>query len=257
MEGIFQIRPIWNLDSETISKTWSKIFDWWLDTYYHRVILLFALIIFILNFFLHKVSGYFVTIFMTLATAGSVAFFLLFFRSLYNHDYYLINLFFVVIFSCSLGVYLIGYFIKNKKIEITIKIIFAGILLLLIMKTKDEVNYKLNGYNYWQNNYFFGLTDIEPLLNDKGIKKFDKVICMPDPSINISLNMINRPGYTDFGFINYKEAERIEYFKEHGAKYLLILDRNLYSQKKNDFLKPFLKKKILSYKNVDVYQIKP
>jgi hypothetical protein len=67
---------------------------------------------------------------------------------------------------------------------------------------------------------------------------------------------MNQPGYTDFGFMQYEGAERIEFFKSKGAKYLFVSDRTLYDNESYKYLEPYLVNKIGSHKNVDIFDIR-
>lgn len=110
-----EVRPIWILDAETIHNTWLKIWNVWMETYFHPLILGIALLLFMGSFlFVRKNWGILLLPFMFFSLLGSIAFFFLFFRSLYNHDYYLINAYYLVIFSFTLG---IKAFLVLKKVN--------------------------------------------------------------------------------------------------------------------------------------------
>ena len=67
------------------------------------------------------------------------------------------------------------------------------------------------------------LITIEPLFKKLGIGKDDKVISIPDPSINGTLYYMNRKGYTDFGS-DFSNADGFYQRIEDGAKYLIVND---------------------------------
>ena len=94
---------------------------------------------------------------------------------------------------------------------------------------------------------------VEPYLRSIGIKPTDRIISIPDQSINISLVLMNQVGFTDYGYILLQGKERIEFFKKKGAKYLIINDTSIFNNR--NYLKPFTKTKIGSYKNINIYSI--
>jgi hypothetical protein len=108
-------------------------------------------------------------------------------------------------------------------------------------------------YHYNYKNTFLSLEDIEPHLLAMGVQAKDKVISIPDQSINISLYLMNRKGFTDFGLDCIKADEKIEKFKQIGAKYLIINDTTIIA--KSPELQPYIKNKIGNYKNVFVYKL--
>lgn len=102
----------------------------------------------------------------------------------------------------------------------------------------------------YDNNYK-ALTHIEPSFEKWGIKKDDKIISIPDYTINGTLYYMNRKGYSEFG----SDFSKVETFYQRiaqGAKYLVINDSTILS---NEYLKPFVNNKIGQYKNVSVYCI--
>lgn len=99
------------------------------------------------------------------------------------------------------------------------------------------------------------MEDIEPLLREAGIQRTDKVISIPDPSINISLNLMNQDGFTDFIRMNIPVEERIDYQISNGAQYLVLSDSNIYKKEKRKYLEKYMKKRVLSHKNVVVYDL--
>jgi hypothetical protein len=63
---------------------------------------------------------------------------------------------------------------------------------------------------------------------------------------------MDQKGWTDFGLVNLSPAEKIKDRILCGARYLIINNPELY---KEEYLKPFIKNKIGSYKNIDIYDL--
>jgi hypothetical protein len=244
------------IDSAQITATWDRILKIWLDGYYHRSVLILSLVIYILGLGMMKKHMRFFATFLFISMIGATGFFFLYFKSLYDHDYYLINLFFLPVFVLVFGVKIILDSRFKNSLRIIVATLFTFYLIFLIKESKPLIQSKLTVFNYWHENVFFGLEDIQPQLRSLGVEPLDKVICMPDPSINISLNMMNQPGFTDYGFINKTGKERIDFFIAKGANYLLIMDKRIYKDTTKSYILPFCEHKILKYKNVDVYDLR-
>ena len=66
--------------------------------------------------------------------------------------------------------------------------------------------------------------EITPYLRSLGIEREDKVYCTPDQSINISLYLMDQKGFTDFFRNGVSFTEKIELFKLHELKYVIVGD---------------------------------
>ena len=110
-------------------------------------------------------------------------------------------------------------------------------------------------YVGWMNgmyeNNLKALLTIEPLFNELGIDENDKVISIPDLSINGSLYYMNRKGYTDYAS-DFSKADGFYQRIENGAKYLIVNDSTILSK---EYISPFLQKKIGQHKNILIYDI--
>lgn len=251
-----EIRPIWRLNDEVIQLTWRRIWKEWIWTYYHPSVLIGALLCFLISIgFLWKKLKFNYSFFF-LAILGSTAFFFLFFRSLRDHDYYLIVTFYLVIFAFAYGIKAILQKQPPKWLRLVLPVLFSMWLVFLIYHSKNEIDRKLHVYNIWHTKWFHGLEDIEPKLREVGIQANDKVISIPDPSINISLNMMNQPGFTDFIRMNIPVEERIDFQISKGAKYLVLGDSLLYQKDKREYVKKYMKKRVLTHKNIVVYDLR-
>ena len=80
----------------------------------------------------------------------------------------------------------------------------------------------------------------------------DRVVSLPDGSINISLYLMNRNGYNDYGGREYSGAQRIEKAKEWGAKFLVISNINLLEE---EYLQPYLQNKVGGTEHVSIFKL--
>ena len=251
------IRPIWELDAEVISKTWHRIGNEWINSYFHSSTLIVALIVIIITLIFFKKTNRFLILFIILNLLGSTIFFFMFFRSLYAHDYYLINVFIVVVLILFNGLMLLKHYYPNLYSSKILKIFIVLILAYYAYEARVRVDSKFNGcYNNLHIKYYNGYVGLEKINRENGINKMDLVISIPDNSINISLYLMNQPGFTDYGFINKKGKKRIEFFISKGAKYLFVNDTTIYNKQEYQFLKHFTKNKLLRHKNIDIYDLR-
>ncbi|MBK8503622.1 MAG: hypothetical protein IPL46_16280 [Saprospiraceae bacterium] len=111
--------------------------------------------------------------------------------------------------------------------------------------------YDINGYrNLHHRDIFQSFNEIEPLLKELNITRQDKVLSLSDYSINITLYLMDRKGWTDYGV--GMNPDRIEEKIELGAKYLFIADQKTLE---NPVLTPYIQDKIGSYKNISIFDL--
>ncbi|MBI9033396.1 MAG: glycosyltransferase family 39 protein [Bacteroidales bacterium] len=251
------LRPLWELSDEVITKTWSRIQMEWLRSYFPTSMHIFGLVSLLFSVIFIKRHNKFLVIFTIISLLGGTFFFFGFFRSLFDHDYYLINVFIVEIFCIILGLLLIKSF-NHKIFNLSyLKILVLIALPFIIIQSNKIVHTKTYGYyNNAHKTVHSGLVGIEKLNRSLGIEKTDLVISVPDPSIDISLYLMNQPGFNDYGFITKKGAERMDFFIDKGAKYLFVADTNMLTSEKRAYLKPYCKNKIANYKNVNIYDLR-
>ena len=79
----------------------------------------------------------------------------------------------------------------------------------------------------WQNADYYtryqALEELQPQLEGLGIGKDDEIVCMPDPSFNISLYYLQRKGWTEF-WSSADDSTSLDNLKLWGAKYFFVTD---------------------------------
>ena len=88
-------------------------------------------------------------------------------------------------------------------------------------------------------------------LQELGIHAQDKVVVPSDPSINISLYMMDRKGWTNY-WLDHK-PERLASIIGMGGKYLLIRTSELENQ---DWFRPFVADSIGNIRDLSVFRLK-
>ena len=175
---------------------------------------------------------------------------LLWFQVLEGHDYYTINL--LVVFVAVWAVFF--YSLKQTKL-ITHPVFYAiglGFLIFNVVTCQTRIETRYIG---WMNGMYVermkALTEIAPYFNELGVAKEDKVISIPDYTINASLFYMNRKGYTEFAS-DFTKTETFYARIEQGAKYLIINDTTILHKPE---LQPFIIKKMGEFQNIWVYDL--
>jgi hypothetical protein len=266
------ISPFWSVASvkQILIKGYHNIFN-----HLHSYFILFLSILFFIAILLNRKKQNLIFLIAIISFfLLTLIYFCLWFLPLDVHDYYLID---SLIFIASVFIIFFTY-LKNSFPEVlkSRTFIVVGLVILcaniyrcaLYTRIKYDSQDKLirysfilseaeinlwNWYHWDYNNSFKALETITPYLRSLGIKRSDIVISIPDPSPNITLYLMDQKGFTDLFFVDLTGADRIKFFINSGAKYLII---NRPETEKAEYLQPFLKKKIGSYGNVSIYDLK-
>ena len=246
--------PIWATDNSHIHRTFLAIKEHLRSDYFNRETSYFLMAMWLSVFVFYRRANKFLLSILGLLSLGMTAFFLLFFQAFESHDYYTINLLILVPFI------LLNFLILLKKWKMKIfnslilKILFLAFLIHNINFARSRIADRYSKDQWMNENrtkYTYALETIAPYLRSIGINENDRVICLPDHSINISLYLMNQKGWTSYNIQdNPKEmAKCIDY----GAKYLIVYEKEgfdplIFSQ--------FIDKKIGQYKNTTIYNLK-
>jgi hypothetical protein len=198
-----------------------------------------------------KVSPFFrfLLIIMPLGFAAILA---LWFQVLEGHDYYLITQMQVLVMVWAI----FFIYLKDKKIWNN-PVAYVILLVVFYLLANDAAFRHKERYVGWMNEgyklHMEALTEIAPYFEKWNIKPDDKVISVPDNSINASLYYMNRKGYTDFGSDFTQEATFRRRIYQ-GANYLVVNDTNILEQ---PVIQMFTHTFVGQYRNIRVYSLKP
>jgi len=249
------ILPIWELTIEEISRIIDSVRHIWLEEYFYRPLhyLFIAGLLATWVFYIRSNrSVYFLTTFISIGFVGIVVFF---FAPLGQHDYYVIDLLMLSVFI------MLAFFTMMQKedsqdVRINSILLRIAALVLLILSV-SHTSEKMEGrYHGWHNNrhqtQFYGFAEIEPYLDSLGIDRSTKVISYDDPSINISLYLMNRQGWSGYA-TNMNDSTAIARRIEMGAEYVLHtgeIDTVLGSHWKH-----FILSKVGQFENISIKRI--
>lgn len=250
--------PIWTLSIEKIQEILplflQNVLPYWMP--YSGVVILILVQMISLFFTIPEGYRWFrrLTVWGWLAGLGYI---LLFYQIMDVHDYYMLELTWLIPATVVHG-YLTGKaFFENSRTGFVL--LRAYIMLAVLMMTlrstayyrlryypddtvltqledwvtKDEVAFLRWVHYHFEQNYQ-PLLEIAPLLNKMGISIQSKIAVVPDPSPCTALYILNRHGYSGYYYtpefiadLNYPE-----YFSKRGADYYILHDRNLFSDPK-------------------------
>jgi dolichyl-phosphate-mannose-protein mannosyltransferase len=270
--GIFLtgILPIWDFPHDRVVYVWNAFRHKTIYLYYNKWMLHFIIICFGICLLFYKKTNRFLLLVNIFMAIGVLLFLILWYDVIDVHDYYLTNLLIFTVIT------LFNFFILCKNARVLQSKIFTVFFLVFLIynifyaaacnsiryfspsensiyswvlkkEWMDEMR-----WNHW--NYISHLKayeSIEPYNRSLGIKRTDFVISTPDPSINISLYLMDQKGFTDYGYGPPGE-EKMKRLIQRGAKYLFINNKELYNEA---YLSPFIKNKIGAYQNIDIYSL--
>jgi hypothetical protein len=263
------VLPIWGFDRVQIVETIRSLLHELMPQYFNLsatviMVLMFAFLL----IFRRKVNSMFFVIMITMFI-GFGAFLILFFQVFNVHDYYLINMLIFVVFV------LLTFFLFLKenypqilnqnglKIIFAIFVVFSMYYTSAFQKAKyftsDSIVLDKKEVEFWKwfhwdyNNRIRAFETVTPYLRSLGIKREDKVYSIPDKSINITLCLMDQKGWTEYGYDEYNDKDFMEYILKHDAKYLIISDPE---KVKEEFLQPYVTKKIGEYHNIQVFSLR-
>lgn len=244
------IWPIWNMTEEQIWKVIDALRKIYLKQMFWPWLQLVTIIIWLFLMANFRKFPLIIRYSLVILPLGFLLFVLLWFQVFEGHDYYLINLSIILVFIWAV---FIGFMIQKRFFHHPAIYIVAVLFLLFnIFRCQRANEERYDGWmNEWYTKNLKALSEMEPYFKKWNIGTDDKVISLPDYSINASLYFMNRKGYTDFGS-NFLSEEVFYKRIGQGAKYLVIND-STYLQ--NQFVKPFIMNKIGEYKNVQVFDL--
>lgn len=214
--------PIWETADETFLDTINGFFA---DSVYIFFQPTYALMLFLLVFVIANRghADWFTFNIFLLMLVGVSLFTFTFFFGIKDNIYYCINLMIlpVFIFICAIQ-------IIKKKYPITFNsIVFRSIIFVFLMvnmkyaKGTLDTLYHHGAQHYRVTDESFNQTKFRAFVDSIGIKKTDRVICMPDKTPNALLSIVARQGWSEYNF-NRTDTTAINNLINAGAQYLII-----------------------------------
>lgn len=269
LQNIF---PIWETTKPEREIIFNRFFFTLLPSFFNRIALVAILLIFISILVFYRKVLRSLLIVSICCVIGVVAYFFLWFKAFDVHDYYTTNL---LIFIPLILLTFFEFLNRNYPgifHHWGLKITLTAVLFFLIFQTelKNRIKYDTKKYfgsrmilkqseienweyyHWYYNNNFKAFETIKPYLRSIGIERTDRVICMADASINISLYLMDQKGYTKYGYARFSDKERTDFAIKQGCRYLILSDENL---KQTAGFEAYLTDKIGQYQNISIYSL--
>jgi hypothetical protein len=249
------IMPIWEMNQSEIARNIENIRHIWLDEYFYRPIHYFfiiGLLISVLYFKQLRKDIFFLTLFISI---GFIGFVVLFFNPLGQHDYYVIDL---LIFAIFIMLSLFSL-LRNRELKLSllnIPLIRVLAILLVVLSVSHTSRHIKKRFTGWHNSEhqteFYGYESIEPYLDSIGITRSDKVLSYNDPTIDVTLYLMNRQGWTKYGTDMNDSLSIVERINM-GAEYIIY--HHEIDTAKGSFWKQMVEYDVGKYKNVTISKI--
>jgi len=245
------IRPIWEMDYATISKKFFDLRTYWILHNFPGYFQIIVVALWLFMIVLPKRNNRFLYYLNLVLAIGVISYLSLFFQVVVGHDYYWINLYILLLTT----IVSFGHFIKKNlpKVFPWASIAFIVLLVFNVLYCDKRIHLRYHGSNMnYYNEFMKDFSSIKDFNNEHGISRDDRIISLPDYTINGSLYLMDRKGWTSYGADHEKESfytDRIA----RGAKYLFISDSTMLEQ---DYIAPFIQRKIGNHKSIHVYDLR-
>ena len=258
IEGFFLIGtlPAFGILNEDLQRIFTAVRLHLKGNYFSHGMNIFLFLSYLFVLFHYKKINKFLLAIIILLSIGLICFVTLFTGALEHHDYYIINMLILVPFIL-LTLFLI---IKKNYVRFfhspLLRLAFLIFIIHNIGLTNNRIEERYSEH-FWMNEnrtkHTYVFENLAPYLDSIGIKKDDKVLCVPDLSINITLYLIDQHGWTSFGNTlsdSLKISDRINM----GAKYLIYYDE---TEKLLENFEPFLGAQIGQLDHVRIFELFP
>ena len=224
------IFPIWHFDLDGIRGILNGIRENWLPSYFNRYTLI---LIGLLGVSIPVNHKYIHPLFLSLTTLllpVVILFILLQFWTFRDHDYYLINLYILVIMIIASAFSGLMNRFPRLTDSYAVKVAFALFLLMNIVYARQEHAERYTGWMN-ENSGFLEFREIRDKLPEFGIHPDDTVICLPGTS-QLALYLVDMKGWTAYIDARYNKGGAIYYNRDstgiresidRGAKYLFVM----------------------------------
>lgn len=240
------IKPIWSINDNSIKEVFNFILNYWIYKYYFpSAIHLFFIILFVSLFYFKKIP-FDRFAFIIISLIGVSCYFILFFTQFRDHDYYFMEFvpFLFIIFITSYKAILDSV---NRKIALITSFIILTITCLSLNYAKLNLRRRYDK-PFEQVSYIAKeLENIKYKVDSLNISKEDKILVVPDKTMNGSLYYLNRFGYT----VGDTLSENLnKYYNK--SNYILVTDSSILNGVKKKF---GLKQPVLIYRGTVLFKI--
>lgn len=247
--------PIWENNRDGFKETIHYFRSIHLEILSVVNVFLFSLSVILIVAFIKKVDKLILLILIFLSI-GITLFIAYFWKGFQDQQYYLVNLIILPILSMLAAYKIVVSFNLN---EISIKFSYAILILstlFVIYKSKNVYKcYYKGGWRHQKLMEVYYDNNIETKLTSAGIGKKEIVISLTDGTPNGTLSMLNRRGWSSYGFNKSQSFTKASFETKikMGARFLILNDTSLFS---NEIIKYYAKTCVGNYKGLFFYKLR-
>lgn len=243
------IMPYWYMPKADIADTWRRIREVWWEDYSYWPLMLWTILLSGLLFLYRSRTYRFFQWALGFGLLGCLAYSLLFFNQFHQHDYYVIEIYSVLVAFCCAAAFALTRFKSNIWLHLSL-VLVTGLLLLKSIQYADLEMHERYTSSAAHNAFFLDYHELNPLLDNAGLTWEDKVIVPSDPSPNISLYLADQKGWTKFP--DGIDSLKITQWIDQDAQYLIARKASFDSY---PFLHHFKDSLLIEYKTLEVWSI--
>lgn len=243
-----KINPVWKESAQKGYILKRTITEWALRFFSAPTNYLFFFSLILMPFGWKK-GNKFLSLTTLLLLIGSIAYYLLWYLQFLVHDYYTILFYAVYLFSFLNMLVLVTAKFSQFLQSFTIKLIAVMLLVSNMIHVKNDLQMRYKEAELYPADKYLLDEGLVPYVRSIGIKDTDYVVVSTDGSPQIILCALQNPGFTEFCIGQYT-PEKIKWMKEKGAKYLILIQKDIYRELTINLGKP-----IGSYKEVTIYKL--
>lgn len=214
----------------------------------------FIISLVLLAVFNKKIDSLFlkISLFLMLGLTMFVAYF---WKGFQDQQYYLVNLLILPIYTIIMAVKIFFSLQLSQKVKaVSYTIAFMATLFVIYTSKNIYRCYYKDGWRHQKLQAVYYDAELEKKLNSMGITKHKKVISLQDGTPNGTLAILNRKGWSSYGFA-IKDLYNKESFESKinmGASFLILNDTSLLS---NLQIKNYLHTPVGNYKELYFFKI--
>ena len=212
--------PIWALERDQVTAVWEGIRNTWKKEYFHPFILNILPLVLVVALLWMRDNA--LRIALGLVALGSLAFILLWFEALKDHDYYVISLYLLPSLAFMGALLVLKDRFPAWFHNIWLKIAIIPLVIVLINHASLKMEGRYHGWGSSQVTYG-SFMDVSGWLEENGISEDERLICLGDYTSCYSLYLMDRKGWTDFA-LEHRMQQGVQQAIQNGASYLVQIN---------------------------------
>jgi hypothetical protein len=243
-----KINPVWYESNEKAYILKRTLTEWALRFFAAQTNYFFLFTLLFLPFSYKKGNKFlFLTSFFLLIAC--ISYYLLWYLQFLVHDYYTILFYSLYLF---LFLNFFTYIKKNYPVFLNSSVLRIAAILLLAtnaIHVKKDLQVRYEEANLYPADKYLLDNGLVPFIRSIGIKETDYVVVSTDGSPQIILCALQTPGFTEF-HAGQHTVVAMEEWKKKGAKYFILIEKDIYNDICSELGKPVGK-----YKDVTIYKL--